>query len=416
MSAQQYGGATRRFAWSIVVLLWFAYLLNYIDRQVVFSIFPVLRSELHFTNAQLGLVGTIFTWVYSVCMLVTGRLADTVRRDRLVLGSIVLWSLATLGTGLAASAGSFLLWRAVMGITESLYVPAALATIAVLHPGGTRSRALALHGSAQFAGIIAGGWYGGWTADRIGWRPGMGTLAIAGTVYALVLWKFFRGAATQPRVEARVRSTPVEIFHSRCYCAMIVAFFSFCTMLWMLYAWFPNFIYERYHLSMAQSGLAATLYLQTSCIAGILAGGVIADWLVRRVRSGRFWLASAGLAASAPFAYLSLSAGSLVVAESASGGFGFFAGLFIANVFAGSYDVISARNYGFATGMLNLVGCVAGGAAILAAGVWKQSVGMEDMMKWQAVASACAAGLLLLVAATQFGSDRRMLGAAEQTS
>jgi MFS family permease len=110
----------------------------------------------------------LFTGIYSLCMLITGRLADVAQRDRLVIFSLVLWSLATLGTGLSISAPMFLFWRAVMGITESLYVSRALATIAVLHAGATRSRALAIHGSAQFAGIVGGDWYGGWVADHIG--------------------------------------------------------------------------------------------------------------------------------------------------------------------------------------------------------------------------------------------------------
>src|SRR5580704_12802281 len=186
-----HGGATARLAWATVALLWFAYLLNYVDRQAVFSIFPVLRSDLGFSDLQLGLVGTLFIWVYSLCMPLAGRLADAVRRDRLVIGSLILWSLATLGTAASTSARTFLFWRAVMGVTESVYVPAALATIAALHPGRTRSRALAIHSTAQFGGIIAGGWYGGWAADHIGWRRGFALVAIAGAAYALVLWSAF---------------------------------------------------------------------------------------------------------------------------------------------------------------------------------------------------------------------------------
>jgi MFS transporter, Spinster family, sphingosine-1-phosphate transporter len=412
-AAPDHGGVTARLAWATVAFLWFAYFLNYLDRQVVFSIFPVLRRDLGFSDTQLGLVGTLFLWVYSLCMPLTGRLADVVRRDRLVLSSLVLWSLATLGTGLSTSAPAFLFWRAVMGVTESLYVPAALATIAVLHPGMTRSKALATHSTAQFAGIVAGGWYGGWAADHIGWRPGFTVLAVAGTAYAVVLWKVFRTTPHPAAPSSHQASKPADIFKSPCYWTLALAFFAFCAMLWMLYAWFPNFIYEHYHLSMTESGLTATVYLQISCMAGVLAGGVLADWLVKRIRSGRFLIAVAGLAACAPFGFLSLAAGSLAIAKLSAAAFGFFAGVFVANTFAAAYDVISRQNYGLGTGILNLTGGLAGGAAILSTGIWKASVGMAPLMKWQAIASGAAAVLLLFVVLTRFASDRRAALASE---
>ncbi|MBV9223879.1 MAG: MFS transporter, partial [Acidobacteriaceae bacterium] len=116
--------------WSVVAVLWGAFVLNYIDRQIVFSLFPVLTRDLHFSAVQLGSIGTVFTWSYSLSMPVAGRIADIVRRDRLIAASLVLWSIATCGTGTAASVPMFLFWRAVMGVTESLFMPAALSVIA----------------------------------------------------------------------------------------------------------------------------------------------------------------------------------------------------------------------------------------------------------------------------------------------
>src|SRR5262245_41734547 len=86
---------TARLAWVLVGLLWVAYFLNYMDLQLVFSIFPALRRDLHFTNAQLGLAGSIFLWVYAVCIAVSGRLADVIPRERIVVLSLALWSLTT---------------------------------------------------------------------------------------------------------------------------------------------------------------------------------------------------------------------------------------------------------------------------------------------------------------------------------
>src|SRR5207247_3886185 len=136
---------------------------------MVFSIFPVLREEFHFSNLQLGLVGSIFIWVYSLCMGFSGRVADLTRRDRVVVVSLVLWCLTMLGTAFSKSGNAFLFWRCMIGVTESLYVPAALGLIATLHPGETRSRALTIHGTASLSGMVAGGWYGEWMAGHSRW-------------------------------------------------------------------------------------------------------------------------------------------------------------------------------------------------------------------------------------------------------
>jgi len=142
----------------LVAVLWIAFALNYLDRQMVYSIFPVLKTDVGFTNVQLGLIGTVFSWFYTMAMPIAGRLSDVFRRDRMIVASIVLWSAATLGSSLSGSVFAFLVWRAVMGISESLYYPAAMGTLGVAYPEGVRSKVLGIHQSAQFAGLVAGGW------------------------------------------------------------------------------------------------------------------------------------------------------------------------------------------------------------------------------------------------------------------
>ncbi len=411
-AAAQAAPLSARLAWTAVGLLWVAFFINYVDRQVVFSIFPVLRRELDFTNEQLGLIGSIFIWVYSLCSPLVGRVADVIRRERVIVASLVLWSLATLSTGLSTTAEIFLFWRAVMGVSEALYAPAAMSLIGALHAGPTRSRALAVHGTAQLAGIIAGSWYGGWMADRAGWRTAFTVLTAVGLAYTPVLWWAFRRLPDLQAPTARQQGSVGDIFRSRCYLALLVAFLALLVMLWMLYAWLPHFVYERYHLTLAESGLMATLYLQVSSIAGILCGGMLGDWAVRRLRSGRYYIAGFGLLLCAPFAYLTLAVHSLAWLKAASAGFGFFSGIMIANNFASAYDVISPRNYGLAAGTMNLVGGLAGGVGIFLAGRWKESVGIESLMLWSAVSAATAGVLLMVVAGRRLEEDRRGAGIA----
>lgn len=399
------------YAWLVVAALWVAYVMNYLDRQVVFSIFPALKKDLHFTDAQLGLVGSLFVSVYSLCMPITGRIADVLRRDRVVVASLVLWSLATLGTAVSRTVGEFLAWRVVMGVMESMYVPAALGLIAALHTGSTRSRALATHATAQFIGIVAGGWYGGWMADNIGWRPGFFSLTAIGALYAVVLLAVFRGLPPLNVVEKQTETaSPMAIFRSRCYLALMAAFFAFCVMLWMLYAWLPNFLYERYHLSMTDSGFTATIYLQISSAIGVLVGGLLGDRMSKRIPGGRFYLCGVGLLLCAPFAYLAIASHSLLVLKLGATAFGLTAGLFMANHFASTFDVISPRNYGVGSGVLNMMGGLSGSAAIFLAGLWKHSLGITGLMAWGAAATLVTSAIMIAVVASQFRADRRRAG------
>jgi MFS family permease len=377
-----------------VAVLWFAFALNYLDRQMIFSMFPLLRRDLGLTDTQLGLVGTVFLWVYSLSMPLAGRLADRFRADRLIVVSILLWSLATLGTGFSRSIGELLAWRAAMGISEALYIPAAVGLIAHLHTNATRSKALAFHQSAQYLGTVAGGWYGGWAADNLGLQTGFLAVAVIGFGYAvLVRWVL-------PRRDAAMGKSVVADSAGRAgiitppYVALAAAFLVLCIMLWMFYAWLPTLLYERFGLSMTESGLMAAGYLQVSAAAGVLTGGVAGDWCARNNPAARLMLAAGGLIATAPFAFLSLSQPALGATKFAVAGFGVASGIMVANVFSAIYDLAPKQHYSFAVGLINMLGGISGGAAILLAGYSKAAFGIDFLMR-SAAWCAAVAGLTL---------------------
>jgi len=385
--------------WHVVVFLSVAFMLCYLDRQVAFSIFPVLKNELGFSDTQLGMVGSLFVWSYAISMPIAGRIADLVRRDRLVIASLVLWSIAILGTALSKSPISFLVWRVVMGLTESLYFPAALGILAVLHSGSTRSRALSIHQSAQLVGIIAGGWYGGWAAEHIGWRVGFVVLCIAGISYSFVLAKIFhRTAVAGSPVRRRPNGDARSLFRVPLYLLLTFSFFWFCGMLWIVYAWLPDLLYRRFHLSLSSSGLDATLCIQVCCGVGVLAGGWLADRLILRIAAARFYIVGCGMFLSAPFAYLAFAAITLTEFRLFAAAFGLLAGFAIGNIFAAAYDVISDLNYSFAAGVLNMTGGLSGGGAMLLVGIYKNEFGITNLMAFAAAATAFA-GILLSASA-----------------
>ena len=293
-----------------------------------------------------------------------------------------------------------------MGLCESLYVPAAIGMITQAHPGPTRSRALSIHGFAQYLGITAGGWYGGWAADHIGWRCGFFVLAAVGLIYSGFLFRVFP-ARSLPRSFKQRQLHSASFFRSYCFIALAALFFSFCAVLWILYAWLPSFIYERYHLTLTASGLIATLYLQSGSATGVLLGGVLGDFLAKRHAAARLQIVAWALLASAPFALAALATHSLLGMKVTALGFGLFAGFLMANIFSALYDVVERSSYGLATGTLNAIGGAGAGAAILLAGVWKQSVGIERIMLYGLALCVASSVALLLVIETRFASGNQ---------
>ncbi len=379
-------------AWIAVLLLWIAFFLNYVDRQAAFAIFPALQQDLGFTAIQLGLVGTVFIWSYALMMPPAGKLADHFPYRKLVTASLVLWSLAMLGTALSPSINVFLAWRAAMGITEALYFPAAVALIVSLHGGATRSRALAFHQSAQLVGGAAGTSLGGWMADHTGWRAGFGWLALIGVAYAFLLHFFLRRMPHRAQPLARsASSVTLQIFRSIRMNLLLVSFFFFCALLWMIYAWLPSHVYQKFQLSMTESGVLTGLSLQGSSLVGVIAGGYLGDKFRRIV------VACAGLILSPPLAYLVFASDNLAAALMATAAFGLVAGFFQANVFAGAYDLVLGSNFGFATGVLNGAGGIAGGLGILFTGIFRESIGLATVVGAAAVLTV-ASGVALLTA------------------
>jgi MFS family permease len=147
----------RSYIWVVVALLWVVALLNYVDRQVIFSVLPLVARDLHVPESQLGLLSGAFLWIYGIASPLAGFLADRFGRRPVILASLLIWSAVTYATGLARSFPEVLAARALMGVSEACYLPAALASIATFHPAGTRSLATGLHLSGVYVGTVLGG-------------------------------------------------------------------------------------------------------------------------------------------------------------------------------------------------------------------------------------------------------------------
>ena len=132
----------------MVGLLWFVCLFNYADRQAIFSVFPLLKTEMHLSDVQLGYIASSFMWVYAAAAPFAGVVGDRFRRKHVILGGLIFWSLITIATALSTRYWHLVAFRALEGLGEAFYFPASMSLISAWHGKETRSRAMSWHQSA----------------------------------------------------------------------------------------------------------------------------------------------------------------------------------------------------------------------------------------------------------------------------
>lgn len=388
----------------LLAFMWGAYFLNYCDRQAVFAMFPALKAELAMSDAQLGYVGAVFLWVYALGCPLAGVLGDRISKRLLAVGSLVVWSLVTLATGWARSGGDILALRGAMGISESLFMPTAIALTANAHPPALRSRAIAILTTAQIAGTVAGSVFGGRMADAGQWRSAFFMLGILGVAYAVPYFLFLRGVretpaeATSAAFSARGPSSlGRSLFGAPSFVVLCAAFPCFVFGLWLIYGWLPTFLHDKFALSQADAAWNASVYLQSMTAVGLLGGGFFSDWLYRRTAAARQWVLVVSLLCSAPSLFFLGASETLPATRLAAAAFGLSSGLFMGNIFAAGFEVVPADLRATAVGVLNLFGGLVSGFGALFGGMWKQSIGIDGLLAATALAYV-AAGLVLAAA------------------
>lgn len=382
----------------LVGFMWVAYFLNYADRQAVFAMTGSLKADLKMSDTQLGLVGAIFLWVYAFGCPIAGQIGDRFSKRLLVVLSLVIWSLVTVATGFAGSAVMMLGLRAAMGVSESLFMPTAVALTANAHPPDRRSRAIAALTTAQIAGTVAGSWFGGWMADRGEWRAAFFILGAVGVLYAAPYFLFLRTvdgnpSGTAQRAEdgfAVATLTKIPTFLVLC-----LVFPVFVFGLWLLYGWLPTFLREKFELTQADAAFNATVYLQATTAVGLLGGGFLADALYRRTKASRLWLMTASLILCAPCLHYLGSSETLTATRLAAAGFGLFSGLLMGNIFPAAFEVVPEGTRASAVGLLNFFGAIMSGFAALFGGIWKATLGIDRLLTLTALAYVLA-GLVVV--------------------
>jgi predicted MFS family arabinose efflux permease len=397
-------------AWLLIAYLWVCYVLNHADRQVVYTLFPALQKEFGYSDAVLGLTGSLFLWVYGLGSPIAGILGDRWSKVRLVVGSLAVWSAFTVLSGLSPNGAFLLVCRALLGISECLFMPAAFALMANAHPPESRSKAISIFATSQLIGVAAGGSVSGYIAEHFHWRYSFILLGAAGILFAFPLWRFLSRVPPHFTASAKSDAAQLASFLSlfRIPSLRIVTLFvSIATFgLFLVYSWLPTFLYDKFSLGMARASFEASVYPQIGTALGLLTGGALADRLFRRgIASARFWVIFLACCASSPAIYLIGQGTTLDATRLAAIAFGFFAGFISGNQAASAFDVVPASLRASSVGVLNLLGASVSGFGPLLGGLARRTIGVDRIMTFTGGMYAFAALMVLYGALRHFHRD-----------
>lgn len=371
------------YPWLVVALLWVVALLNYMDRQMLSTMQGAMKFDIvELQKAEaFGALMAVFLWIYGFVSPFAGVVADRVSRKKLVVGSLFVWSAVTYLMGYASDFTQLYWLRALMGVSEALYIPSALSLIADWHEGKSRSLAIGIHMTGLYVGQAVGG-FGATIAATFSWHSTFYWFGIIGIAYSVVLALLLHD---KPKAAAAVAASPnpatlmkkeslwrgLSVVLSTWAFWVILIYFAVPSLPgWATKNWLPTLFADSLGLEMAQAGPMSTITIAASSFVGVLLGGVLSDkWVLRNIR-GRIYTSAIGLGMTIP-ALVLLGFGHSVVAVVGAGmlfGIGF--GMFDANNMPILCQIISAKYRATAYGVMNMVGVFAGAAVTQLLGKW----------------------------------------------
>lgn len=290
--------AVGRYRWIVCGLLFFATTINYMDRQILSLIKPILDDQLHWTNQQFGAVNSAFQGAYACGGLLFGWLVDRVGTKVGYSLSIAGWSLAAMGHALAGSVGGFVGARVCLGVSEAGNFPSAIKTVALWFPKKERTFATTLFNSGANVGPIIAPVAVPWIALTWGWHLAFVVAGFAGFVW-LACWLAFykeprrherfggdkmadvRSDQNDPRAEDAAKLPWLRLLQHRQTWSIIVARFMTDPVWWFFLIWLPDYFKKTRHLDIAHS------WVHLTCIYGLITvlsnvGGWLPGYLMRR--------------------------------------------------------------------------------------------------------------------------------------
>lgn len=368
------------YPWIVVCLLWVVALLNYMDRQMLSTMQEAMKADIIELNKAeaFGALMAVFLWIYCFMSPVAGIITDKLNRKWLVVGSLFVWSTVTFLMGYAETFDQLYWLRALMGISEALYIPSALSLIADWHQDNTRSLAIGIHMTGLYTGQAIGG-FGATVAAAFSWQQTFHGFGLVGIIYAIVLILFLHENpahsinATPKEAEEKKPNLlgGLSVVLSNMAFWIILLYFAVPSLPgWATKNWLPTLFHDNLNMDMSVAGPLSTITIAASSFIGVITGGLLSDrWVLKNIK-GRIYTSAIGLGMTIP-SLLLLGLGHDVVSLVCAGLlFGIGYGMFDANNMPILCQFVSAKHRGTAYGIMNMVGVCAGAAVTQVLGSW----------------------------------------------
>lgn len=359
---------SKYYPWIVVGLLWLVALLNYMDRQMLATMRPSMEVDIPelVSGENFGRLMAIFLWIYALMSPLSGIIADKLNRKWLIVGSLFVWSAVTYAMGYATTYNQVYWLRALMGVSEALYIPAGLSLIADYHQQKTRSLAIGIHMTGLYVGSALGG-FGATIAATYSWHSTFHYFGLVGVFYAVILVFFLRETKV-----AEVKTIDSDLMSikekSSLFKGMALLFtnISFWVILfyfaiislpgWATKNWLPTLFSENLGIPMEQAGPLATIAISFSSLLGVIFGGILSDKWVQKNIKGRVYTSAIGLSLTIPALLLIGFGHSLINVVGAALCFGIGYGMFDANNMPIICQFVSSKYRATAYGVLNMTG------------------------------------------------------------
>jgi predicted MFS family arabinose efflux permease len=339
-----------RTQWRVLLVLMLVNFVNYVDRQIILSLFPAIRRDFSLSFEQLGYLATAFTVVLSVGSFPLGMLADRVSKRAVISAAVLFWSGATFLSGLAGSFRSLLVARGLVGVGEAAYYPAGAAVISASFPKGMRARVQGAFDIGMFIGGATGIALGGVMLQSFGWRPAFFLVGIPGVLLGLSALRLPKAPGLPSGELMPIR----ELLRVPAFLALLVSGW-FCSFAGYAYvSWGPELVQEYKGFSPREAGLALALTVVVGGTCGIATGAYLSDLLAKVRTWGRAAIIPVGFVLGAPVIFLALHSTSKVWFVVFFGLGAFFLSWYHGPLTATIHDLVPPSGHATALGFYNL--------------------------------------------------------------